>query len=101
MCAGEKIEIPLPDGIEPTPADLELMKATCESVVSIYLDKNREWFDDLRHLEQEDWQITWGLQWSVEARKGRCTESVTAPSIDEAFQRLRNLARLHKIEGCP
>ena len=101
MSEKKSLEIPLPPGLEPSDADLALIKAACSSVVSICLDQQRDWFATLQKLETEDWQVNWGLQWSVEAKRGRCIETATAPSIREAFNQLSDLARLHRVEGCP
>jgi hypothetical protein len=95
------IEIMLPEGSQPSDSDIALLKAACESVATICLDSRREWFERLRQLESEEWRVNWALQWAVEATKGRCSESVTAPTIDQAFHQLSDLARLHTIEGCP
>ncbi len=101
MHSSQIIEVPLPNGAVPNDADLALIKAACRSVVSLCLDTHHDWFTQLRQLEGEEWRVDWGLLWSAEATKGRCSEAVTAPTIDEAFERLSNLARLHKVEGCP
>ena len=101
MSSSQVIEVPLPNGAIPSEADLALVKAACQSVVSICLDPRQEWFGKLRQLEGEEWNVNWGLLWSAEASKGRCSEAVTAPTIEEAFERLAGLTRLHCVEGCP
>lgn len=101
MEARNTIQVPIPDGIVPSEADLALITAACQSVASICLDQRREWFEKLRKLEGDEWQVQWGLLWSAEATKGRTTESVTAPTIEAAFDRLAGLAQLHRMEGCP
>ena len=101
MSDSNVLEVPLPPGTTPSEADMALLTAACQSVVSICLDNRRDWFQRLKDLEKEEWRVNWSLQWQAEASKGRCCETVTAPTIDEAFARLTSLARLHTVEGCP
>jgi len=95
------LEIPLPAGVTATEEDIAFMHAACQSVVAICLDEERTWLETLQKLEKEEWQVNWGLQWSVEAKRGRCIETAIAPTIKEAFSQLSDLARLHAVEGCP
>jgi hypothetical protein len=95
------IEVKLPAEADLSADDLALLSAACQSVVSICMDGRGCWSERLKQLEGENWRVHWGLIWSAEASKGRCSEAATAPTIDEAFERLCNLARLHRVEGCP
>ena len=62
------LEVALPAGADISDADMALLKAACQSVVSICIDNRRAWHERLKQLEGEDWRVNWGLLWSAEAR---------------------------------
>lgn len=101
MNSEKQIPISLPADTDITETDLALLKTACEIAVANYLKRRAEWSGVQEKMEKEEWQVKWDLQWLVEAKRDRCSETVMASSIYEAFHQLSDLVRLHKVEGCP
>lgn len=90
----QTIEVPLPHAAGLTEFDLDLMKATFQVLVSLRREYSKEWKNILQELEEDGWEVDWRLSWQAEARRGRDVEEAAASTLDEAFDRLRQLTRL-------
>jgi hypothetical protein len=95
------IEITLPHVAGLTEFDLELMKATFLALMSLRRECGKEWKNILQELEEDGWKVAWRLSWQAEARRGRDVEEAAASTLDEAFDRLRQLTRLDSPILCP
>ena len=88
------IELRLPEGIDPGEADVSLLRATLEAMLMLRCDRGEEWKSLLHELKDDGWQVSWGLSWSVEARRDRDFEQASGATLDDAFEHLRQLTRL-------
>jgi hypothetical protein len=101
MTGPHVIEVPLPANVRPTQEDVELLRVTFQAIAGMRYESGREWENVLRHLESEGWTVRCGLNWHVEARRGRELEEACGTTRDEAFTRLNQITRVESVEGCP
>jgi hypothetical protein len=101
MAAREMIEIPLPDGIEPTSMDRELLKATFQAIVTLRYECKAEREACLKKLESDGWAVNWGLTWVAEARRGEVYEQAAGKTVETALAELYQMTRLNMLSGCP
>ena len=101
MAAARILEVPLPDGINPTGVDLELLKATFQAIASLRCECDSEWKKITEQLECEGWKVRWGLTWIAEAHRGEDYEEARGRTMDEALGQLQQLTRLAAVSGCP
>jgi hypothetical protein len=95
------IEVPLPEGVQPSKLDLELLKATFQAIVTLRTEGGREWEEVLCQLERDGWNVHWGLCWHAEARRGDDYEQASGKTLDGTFAELAQLARLDMVGHCP
>ncbi|HUK13716.1 MAG TPA: hypothetical protein VLW17_10495 [Thermoanaerobaculaceae bacterium] len=95
------ITVRLPDRVEPTSLDLELLKATFQAIVALRFECAKEWETVLHQLEEQGWSVGWGLAWMAEARRGDDFEQASGRTLDEALNQLSQLARLDMVGHCP
>jgi hypothetical protein len=101
MLATQAIEIPLPEGVEPSGDDLALLEALCTTIVGLRYAGSHAWEETARKLESAGWQVHWGLTWRAEARRAGHIEQADGRTRDEAFSELWQLTRLDEVDGCP
>lgn len=101
MAAMRMIHIPLPENLQASESDLDMLRATFQAVVSLRCDRRVEWQTVLRQMEADGWTVRWGLNWVADAKRGDCHESVSGVSVDDAIAQLYQMTRLHAVEGCP
>jgi hypothetical protein len=101
MAPTRTIEIPLPEGIQPTRRDLELLKATFQAIASLRCECGCDWENILHQLQSNGWQVHWGLTWIAEAKRGEDFEQVRGATLDEAFAELAENTRIAEVGGCP
>jgi hypothetical protein len=101
MAATRTIEIPLPEGLEPSPHDLALLRVTFQAIASLRCECGCDWEHVLHRLEQDGWKVTWGLTWTAEAKRGDDYEQVRGATLDELFGELAEATRLTEVGGCP
>lgn len=101
MAAVRTIEIPLPEGMNPSGVDLELLKATFQAIASLRCECDCEWKKIADHLADEGWKVRWGLTWVAEAHRGEDYEEARGRTMDEALAQLHQATRLATIGGCP
>jgi hypothetical protein len=101
MAPTHTIEIPLPEGLQPTSHDLELLKATFQAIASLRCESGSEWEKIFHQLEADGWKVTWGLTWIAEAKRGEDYEQVRGATLDEAFAELAENTRIAEVGGCP
>jgi hypothetical protein len=99
MATRRIIEVPLPEGVEPTAEELELLEATFRTIVGLRFEGGREWEKVVRRLEAAGWTVHWRLGWIAEAKKGRETEKAAGRTREEALAELETLAQLDMVPG--
>ena len=96
------IEVPLPEGGLATPEDIELLSGLFRAIAAVRFDAGQRWPDMRRALEQGGWSVQLGLQWHVEARRGRELEQACGRTLDEAFASVWQFAAAQgSLEGTP
>ena len=63
--------------------------------------RNAQVAAQLRQMQAEGWNVDWGLTWIAKAKRGDVYEEVTGATKEEALDRLRQMTRLHVVDGCP
>lgn len=101
MLVRQTVEIPLPESLELTGGDLELLKATFQALVALRCEKGREWEGPLRQLKEDGWNVSWNLAWRVQARRGEDYEEATAPTLREALEGVTQLVLLDTAGRAP
>lgn len=96
------IEVPLPEGVTPPPEDLEVLGGLFRAIVAMRFETGQHWPRIRASLERAGWDVQWGLQWHVEARRGRDLEQACGRSLDEAFAVVGQVAGTEEpVEGAP
>jgi hypothetical protein len=101
MLATHAIEIPLPEGVQPSGDDLALLEALCTTIVGLRYAGSHDWEERAQKLEDAGWEVHWGLMWRAEARRAGHIEQADGRTRDEAFSELWQLTRLDEVDGCP
>jgi hypothetical protein len=101
MAAANTIEIPLPDGMQPTGLDLELIKATFQAIASLRCECGRDWEAIVRDLQSQGWAVKWKLTWIAEAKRGEHFERASGATLDEAFAELHEQTHMATVPVCP
>jgi hypothetical protein len=102
VTATHVVEVPLPAGLDPTPEERELLERLFAAVAGVRLEPGRDWPRIRTALARNGWSLSWGLQWHVEARRGRELEQSCGVTPDEAFARIWQVTREDMpIEGTP
>lgn len=96
------IEVPLPEGVQATSEEAHELESLFRVIAGLRLSPGRAWTATRCALERDGWGLAWGLQWHVEARRGREVEEACGRTLDEAFARIRQSAGGRPpIEGTP
>ncbi len=101
MAGPRTIELRLPDGVRPSRLDLELLQAVLQDMVALRFEFGREWEVVVRQLEADGWMVAWRPSWLAEARRDGDYEQANGATLDEAFSRLAQLARLDMVGHVP
>lgn len=101
MAKPDTITVPLPPGSRPTRLDQELLRATFEAIVALRFETGREWEEALHTLEQDGWEVRWGLTWHADARRGEDFEQASGRTLDETFNELAQLTHLDTVCHVP
>jgi len=95
------IEIPLPEGAEPSADERELLADLCRTIVGLRFEGHEPWRRTAERLECEGWEVHWRVGWIAEARRKGCLERGVGRTLDEAFVELQQMVQLDRLEGCP
>ena len=95
------VEVPLPEGVEPSEDQLELLKASLQAIVSLRYEDGGRREALRRRLEADGWTVRMTLAWCVEARRGRDRERGLGRTRDEAFEELYALTSLDQAGEGP
>jgi len=98
MASPKVIEVPLPEGEEPTPEDLEQLERTLRAVVELRYER-RHWEQAARRLESGGWEVRCRRGWIAEARRGREFEQAFGATRRQAFAELTTLTEMDAVAG--
>jgi hypothetical protein len=101
MVGSQAIEVPLPEGAEPTADERALLEELCRTIVGLQFDGHEPWRRVAGRLECAGWNVHWRVGWIAEARREDHFERGVGRSLDEAFVELEQLTLLDEVEGCP
>jgi hypothetical protein len=101
MSVKKKFDVLIPDEAQLSELDTELLSAVFEAIISLRTTCHRGWEKNLEQLENDGWKVKWGLRWEVEAKRARAHESASGKTLEDAFNQLTQLSRLHHVQGCP
>ncbi len=101
MLARRTLEVPLPESVALNDVDLELLKASFQTLVALRCERGREWEVLLRELKEDGWTVRWGLTWRAEAKRGEDYEEATGPTLDDALAGVAQLVRLDMVGHVP
>jgi hypothetical protein len=96
-----RIEVSLPGSASIREDDLEVLRTTLQTIVTLSLECRDEPCESARLLHRDGWDVRWGLTWIARARRGGVTEEATGATREEVLQRLQQLTSLHEVDGCP
>ncbi|MCC6129915.1 MAG: hypothetical protein IT186_08290 [Acidobacteria bacterium] len=85
------LEVPIPDQVEVTASDLELLKATFQALVTLRAEKSPAWERLVSQMEADGWKVRWGLTWRAEAKRGEDYEEATGTTLEEALSSVAQL----------
>jgi hypothetical protein len=95
------LEVPLPERLELSGADRELLVATFQALVALRCEKDRRWDLVQKQLEDDGWKVRWGLTWRAEAKRGDDYEEATGTTLDEALAGVAQLVRFDMAGRAP
>ena len=95
------IQVRLPAGMQATPEDLEVLRTTFQTIVTLTRECGCSYHQALQAMRDEGWAVTWGLTWIAQARRGDVYEEGTGATKEEALVQLQQMTRLHVVDGCP
>jgi hypothetical protein len=99
MAAARTIEVALPEGVDPSEDERELLEATCRTIVGLRFEGGRDWEQVMRRLEVDGWTVHWHLGWIAEAKRGREFERAAGHTREEALLELEKLTQLDTVTG--
>lgn len=85
------LEVPIPDQVQVSAADLELLKATFQALVTLRAEKSAAWESLVKEMEADGWKVQWGLTWRAEAKRGEDYEEATGKTLEEALSGVAQL----------
>lgn len=101
MASSRVIQVSLPEGVEPTREDLDLLQGIFEAIVTLRFGQGRTGEQVLRTLSAEGWTVRSRLGWVAEAKKGGELEQVTGSSKTEALVHLDQLVKADRVISAP
>ena len=100
MSTPRTITIEVPDCIDLSPDDLDVLRTTCETIITM-ASGGCAATADLAAMREQGWAVTWGLTWIARARRQGLYEEAVGTTKDEVMARLARAVRLHEVEGTP
>jgi len=95
------IKIELPEDLTPSPENLEVLRTVFQSIITLTRECGNCSNPDMQAMVDKGWKVNSGLTWSATAERGKEFEKTTGPTKEEALARLRQMTRLHEMDGCP
>ena len=85
------VEIPIPEGVELSEDQRELLEASLQAIVSLHCEDGGRHEAMRRKLVAGGWSVKTALAWCAEARRGHDLERGFGRTRDEAFEELCSL----------
>jgi hypothetical protein len=101
MVGTHAIEIPLPEGAEPSADERELLEELCRAIVGLRFEGHEPWRTTAEQMECSGWEVHWHVGWIAEARRETHYERAAGRTLDEAFAELQQMVQIDQVEGCP
>lgn len=98
MAEKRVIEVPLPEGVEPTSDERRRLEAMFRAILELRYEGS-DGQTVVRRLEEAGWSVRWELGWIAEARRGREFERASGRTRGEALAELETLAKLDMVSG--
>jgi hypothetical protein len=95
------IQVELPDWVEPTPEDLEVLHGIFDAIVSLRFGPTHTGEQVVQALKADGWDVRSRLAWVAEARKGGEYEQVTGASNTAALVHLDRLVKADRVMSAP
>jgi len=101
MAGSRVIQVSLPEGVEPTREDLDLLQGIFDAIVTLRFGQGRAGEQVTRTLEADGWSVRSRLGWVAEARKGGELEQVAGGSKTDALVHLDQLVKADRVISAP
>jgi hypothetical protein len=95
------IKIELPDDLEASADNLEVLRTVFQTIITLSQECCNKTNPQLEEMLEAGWQVNCGLTWSATAERGKEFEKATGPTKEEALARLRQKTCLQEMDGCP
>jgi len=95
------ITVELPEGLDPSADDLEVLRTTFGTILSLTRQCGSGPCAELQDMLDSGWEVRWGVTWLVSAQRGMASEEATGVTREDALQRLQQMICLHEADGCP
>jgi hypothetical protein len=101
MTEPRTIEVALPDCLDMAPDDLDVLRTTFQTIMTLVSGGCDGAEGYLRRMQNERWTVNWGLTWIARARREASYEEATGRTKQEVLAQLARLTSLHEVEGTP
>lgn len=101
MAVNRVIEVHLPDGVEPTAEEIDLLRGIFDAIVTLRFRLGEPGEDAERVLTAEGWHVRTALAWSAEATRGNEREQTSGGTRAEALRHLLQLVRADQVVSAP
>jgi hypothetical protein len=101
MSEPRTITLDLPEDFEIDAKDLEVMRRTFMSIVTLANRCGDGASRPCDMLIDAGWDVDWSLVWVARAHRGKDFEEATGATRREAMHGLYEAVRLHESQGCP
>jgi hypothetical protein len=95
------INIELPDELEPSSDNLEILRTVFQAIITLSRECGDDANSERRAMLDDDWEVRCGLLWTATAERGKEFETATGRTKEEALSQLRQMTCLHEMDGCP
>lgn len=101
MADSQIIQVRLPDGAQPAPADVELLRGIFEAIATLRFAQGGDGSAAEDALTGDGWNVRTRLRWVAEASRGAEFEEVAGASKAEALEHLQQLVRADQVLSAP
>ncbi len=95
------IKIELPDDLASSPDNLEVLRTVFQTIITLSRECGSCSNPHHQAMVDGNWKVHSGLTWSATAERGKDFETATGLTKEDALAKLRQMTRLHEMDGCP